>query len=125
LDGTLTQAADRLSGAIEITNNSNVDAQIARVTYSLTYQTSTDDMWAKTKVRRNRNTMGGLEVGTVIEAGDTDAFEYTVHLEIPEDAARVRGRIAIKLEGRDLLYYNTAIFTVPSLKSVDSLQVAP
>jgi len=127
LNGTLTQTADRLDGTIEIANNSNVDAEISDVVYSITTQHSTDDnLWSRAKiVRHNRNTMGGLETGTMIEAGDTDTFNYIIHISLPEDATRIRGRIAMKLEGRDLLYFNEAIFTIPSLQSVESLTVAP
>jgi len=127
LNGTLTQAVDILSGTIEITNNSDVNAEISDVQYSITYQTSTDNnLWAKARImKRNRNTLGGLEMGTVIAAEDTDAFDYTVHISVPEDATRVRGRIVIKLDGRNLLYYDNAIFAVPALESVSSLTVAP
>jgi len=127
IDGTLTQAADKLTGTIEITNNSEVDAEISEVKYSITYQTGQDNnLWARARITHPRqNTLGGLETGTSITVGNTDPFNYTVHISVPEDATKIRGRIAIKLDGRNLLYYDNAIFPIPSLQSVDSLTVSP
>ena len=127
LSGSPTLTEGNLIGTIEITNNSDVSAQVADVKYNISYPTGPDsNLWQVARIiKRNRNTLGGLEAGTVIAAQKTDTFDYSVHFAVPDGTSKIRGIISITLEGRNLRYYDIAEFNIQSVQSLNSLTVAP
>ncbi|MFC1978837.1 DUF5667 domain-containing protein [Chloroflexota bacterium] len=127
LSGTPTLTEGKLTGTIEITNNSDVNAEVADVKYSISYPTGpNNNLWKPARIIMNkRNTLGGLEEGTGIDVQETKTFEYSVNFAVPDDTSKIRGIISITLDGRNLRYYDIAEFTILTLQSVDSLTVVP
>jgi len=127
LNGTPTRKGDKLTGIIEITNNGNVDAEVTVVNYTLSYPTGPDNsLWKVAKIiRANTNTLGGLDIGTIIEAQKSDIFNYSVRFAVPAGTDKIHGMISIKLDGRNLRYYDIAEFTIPSVQTMNSLTVSP
>ena len=110
-----------LTGTITLTNNSNLDATVRNIKYTLAYNidSGTDKIWMSATILRVNSNLGGLEVGTVIKAHQSKTFNYSVNFSVPRSAGNnIRGLISIKLAGRDLWYYDTVEFNVPSLQSV-------
>ncbi|MFC1906104.1 DUF5667 domain-containing protein [Chloroflexota bacterium] len=122
VSGNVAASGERLTGTIQITNNSDFDAQVDKVKYTLFYATGTDDnlLQAARIIKPKQNTLGGLEVGSVISAQWADSFYYSVNFAVPDNAIKIRGIVSIKLAGRNLWYYDIAEFRMPSLHSVGS-----
>ena len=126
LNGTPTRRGDKLSGIIEITNNSDVSAEVTVVKYTLSYPTGPDNnLWQVAKIIRANSTLGDLEIGTIIEAQESDIFDYSVRFAVPAGTSKIRGMVSIKLAGRNLWFYDTAEFTIPSAQSVNIPTVSP
>jgi hypothetical protein len=126
LSGDVAAGRDKLTGTIEIANNSDVDAEITDVKYTLFYATSEDNsLLERAKIIRPNRNMLELEVGSVIEAQETENFDYAVNFSVPASTTKIRGVVSVKLEGRNLWYYDIAEFRMPSLQTVDSLSVSP
>jgi hypothetical protein len=97
------------------------------VNYTLSYPTGSDNsLWKVAKIiRASTNTLGGLEIGTIIEAQTSDIFDYSVRFAVPDGTSKIHGMISIKLDGRNLRYYDIAEFTIPSVQRMNSLTVSP